>query len=184
MKLFVLPGSRRADSLNRRLAHLVARLAGAHGATVDLAELREFDVPVYDGDDEQRSGAPEGARSLAARIAAADGFVIATPEYNYSVPGGLKNLVDWTSRLAPPPWRGKPGLVLSASPSLVGGNRGALALRVPLELLGADLHPDTFSLAQAHQAFAEDGGLTDPALAKRLDGLVKRFVDRTRRLTA
>jgi NAD(P)H-dependent FMN reductase len=181
MKLLVFPGSRRADSLNRRLAQRAADAATRHGATVDFAELREFDVPLYDGDDETRAGVPAGAKALADRLSAADGFVIASPEYNFSVPGVLKNLVDWTSRLSPQPWRGKPGLLLSASPSLVGGNRGLWTLRVPLEVLGAHLHPDMFSLATAHESFAADGSLGDAALAKRLDGLVADFVTRVAR---
>jgi NAD(P)H-dependent FMN reductase len=183
MKVLVFPGARRAGSWNRKLARLAADVAARQGAEVDFAEMREFDVPVYDGDDEQRSGVPEGAQALARRLAAADAFVISTPEYNFSVPGALKNLVDWTSRLPKPPWRGKDGLVLSASPSLVGGNRGAWALRVPLEGLGATIHGDMFSLAQAHEAFAADGTLADEALAKRLDSIVARFLTRVRKLT-
>jgi NAD(P)H-dependent FMN reductase len=83
-------------------------------------------------------------------------FVISSPEYNASMPGGLKNSLDWVSRFSPQPFNEKHCPLLSASPSMVGGNRGLWALRMPLEHLGVRVYPDMFSLAQAHQAFGED----------------------------
>ena len=76
------------------------------------------------------------------------------------MPGTIKNLIDWTSRFRPQPFDGRHGLLLSASPSLAGGNRGLWALRMPLEHLGARIFPDMFSLATAHKAFA--GGDQSP----------------------
>ena len=140
MKLFALP-ERGAMRPQPRAARHRGGDRGAHGATVDVAELRDFDMPLYDGDLEAASGIPEGVQRLAARISAADGMLMASPEYNFSVPGVLKNAIDWLSRTKPMPLRGKRALLLSASPSLVGGNRGLWALRVPLEVLGVHVFP-------------------------------------------
>ena len=157
LKVLIFSASLRADSLNSRLAALAAGVAGAHGATVDLASMHDFDVPVYDGDLEARDGIPTGARELQRRLEATDAFMISSPEYNASMPGGLKNLIDWTSRFRPQPFDGRHGLVMSASPSLAGGNRGLWALRVPLEHLGARVFPDMFSLSMAHKAMTDEG---------------------------
>jgi NAD(P)H-dependent FMN reductase len=175
LKLFALAGSRRAASHNRALLGHAVAIAERAGASVDVGELRDFDMPLYDGDLEVSSGIPDGAARLAERITAADGLLIASPEYNFSVPGVLKNAIDWLSRTRPMPLRGKRALLLSASPSLVGGNRGLWALRVPLEVLGVHVYPDMYSLAQAHEKLG-DAGVNDAALAKFLDRLVGRFV--------
>jgi chromate reductase, NAD(P)H dehydrogenase (quinone) len=181
LRVLVLAGSRRAGSLNRQLASLAAELARAAGAEVDHAELREFDVPLYDGDDEAAHGVPAGALELGRRLARADAFILSSPEYNFSMPGVVKNLIDWTSRIKPSPLAGQIGLLLSASPSMVGGNRALWALRVPLESQGVRLHPDMFSLAQAHQAF-DGGALKDEKLQARLRALIEAFLGDARAL--
>ena len=176
MRLFAFAAALRRDSLNRKLLRLAAQAAERAGAVVDLADFREFDMPLYDGDVEAASGLPPGAHRLRERFLANDAFMIASPEYNFSIPGTLKNAIDWASRAQPYPWRGKPGMLLSASPSLVGGNRGVWAVRVPLEATGACVHPDMFSLPTAHQAFDDTGDLKDAKLAARLDKMVAAFV--------
>ena len=177
LRVFVLAGSSRAGSVNARLAELVARLVVQAGATADLAGLREFETPTYDGDTEVELGPPAGAVALRDRVADAQAIVIASPEYNASVPGAVKNAVDWVSRFRPQPFKDKQTLLVSASPSMVGGNRGLWALRVPLEHLGARVYPDMFSLAQAHQAFTDDGDLADERLQERLGSTVDAFLD-------
>ncbi|WP_432096476.1 NADPH-dependent FMN reductase [Streptomyces sp. bgisy100] len=177
LRLFVLSGSSRAGSVNARLAALVAALVTRAGVTADLARLRDFPMPTYDGDHEAADGPPEGAAALRDRIEAAQALVIASPEYNASMPGALKNAVDWVSRFRPQPFKDKQALLVSASPSTVGGNRGLWSLRVPLEHLGARVYPDMFSLAQAHQGFDEDGGLKDRDLQARLSDTVDSFLD-------
>ena len=152
LKVLVFAASLRAESLNRKLAALAARVAEQAGATVDLASMRDFDVPLYDGDVEKAQGIPAGAQELQRRLLASDAFIISSPEYNGSMPGTIKNLIDWTSRFRPQPFDARHGLLLSASPSLAGGNRGLWALRMPLEHLGARIFPDMFSLAMAHKA--------------------------------
>ena len=175
-RVLVFSASLRADSFNTRLARLAAAQVTRHGAIVDYATMHEFDVPSYDGDVEEKGTTPSGALELNRRLIANDAFVIASPEYNASMPGLLKNLIDWTSRLRPQPFHEKHGLLLSASPSMVGGNRGLWALRIPLEHLGARMFPDQFSLAMAHKALAGDA-IADPALQQRFEKNLDAFLE-------
>jgi chromate reductase, NAD(P)H dehydrogenase (quinone) len=175
LKVLVFGASLRADSLNGKLAALAARIAEQNGATVDQASMRDFDVPSYDGDAENAQGIPKGADELRRRLLESDAFIVSSPEYNASMPGIFKNLIDWTSRFRPQPFDGKHGLLLSASPSTVGGNRGLWAVRVPLEHLGARIYPDMFSLAQAHKALVE-GDIADAALRARFDKNLQAFL--------
>ena len=175
LKVLVFAASLRTESLNRKLAALAARVAAENGATVDLASMRDFDVPSYDGDIDATEGIPSGAKELQRRLAENDAFIISSPEYNASMPGVLKNLIDWTSRFRPQPFDERHGLLLSASPSLAGGNRGLWALRVPLEHLGSRIFPDMFSLSMAHKAFAGDD-LTDQALRARFVKNLQAFL--------
>jgi NAD(P)H-dependent FMN reductase len=176
VKVLVLPGSARRESLNRKLARVAGGALERAGAIVDPAELREFEVPLYDGDLEAERGVPPGALALRDRLVAAGALCLVTPEYNHSVPGTVKNLVDWLSRLRPSPMKGVPALVLSASPGLAGGSRGAWALKVPLEQNGMYVFPGIFSLARAHEAFGDDGALREAAQVARLDAVAREFV--------
>jgi chromate reductase, NAD(P)H dehydrogenase (quinone) len=172
-----MSGSLRADSLNSRLASLAASVFETNGATVDRASLHEFAVPLYDGDLEQADGIPAGAAAFRERLEACDGFVLASPEYNGSMPGVVKNLVDWTSRFRPQPFIERHCLLMSASPSMVGGNRGLWALRVPLEHLGTRVYPDMFSLAKAHDALDADGVFVNEQLRGRFATTIAKFLD-------
>jgi chromate reductase, NAD(P)H dehydrogenase (quinone) len=175
--VLVVTASMRRDSLDERLARLAAAAVEKHGATVERGQLRDFDCASYDADLETGSGVPDPANRFCRRLEAADAFIIASPEYNASMPGALKNLIDWTSRLRPQPFNGKQCLLMSASPALGGGNRGLWALRVPLEHLGTRVYPDMFSLAQAHQAFRDDGRLVNDTLQLRFDDTIDCFMD-------
>ena len=177
LRVLVFSASMRAESLNTRLARLVVASVERHGASVDVGSMREFDCPSYDGDLESAQGLPAGAQSLRQRIEDSDAFVIVSPEYNGSMPGVLKNAIDWVSRVRPQPFNARHALLLSASPSMVGGNRSLWALRVPLEHLGTRVYPDMFSLAQAHTAFSDDGRLLDERRQARLDDTVAGFLD-------
>lgn len=175
LNVLVIAASLRADSLNRKLAASAARVAEGAGATVDHASMRDFDVPSYDGDVEKASGIPQGAAEFKRRLDQCDAFIVASPEYNGSMPGHFKNLIDWTSRYRPQPFDGKQGLLMSASPSMVGGNRGLWALRMPFEHLGARIYPDMFSLAQAHKSLA-GGDIADDALRARFEKNIQAFL--------
>lgn len=184
MKLVAVAGALRAGSLNKKLLALVTRKLEKEGVEIDLVDLKTLGIPFYDGDVEAQSGLPAPAQALVARIAAANGLVIASPEYNFSVPAVLKNAIDWTTRAKPMPLRGKTALLCSASPSLVGGNRALWVLRMSLESVGVHVYPDMFSLATAHQAFDDAGEIKDPALAKFLGIVTSGFLRLARALEA
>ncbi len=177
MKLLAFAASLRKDSWNRKLIKVAVDLARQLGAEVDHADFHEFDMPIYDGDVQSGSGLPPGAVEMIRRIESTDGLMISSPEYNFSLPGTIKNAVDWVSRAKPMPLKGKSAILLSASPSLVGGQRGLWALRVPLECLGVFVYPDMYSLPQADKQFDEGGGIKEVArverLRKMLDGYLK-----------
>lgn len=174
MRILVVAASLRKDSFNRRLAELAIKPLEAAGHEVVRANYADWDVVGFNQDleAEQRPVSIDGVK---AQIESAQAMMIVTPEYNFSFPGTLKNAIDWLSRFRPVPLSNKPMMLLSASPGLVGGNRSLWALRVPLESLGAFVHPTHFSLAQANQAFADDGSLKDAALGARLESSVLEF---------
>src|SRR5262249_15252639 len=182
--LLGVSGSLRRGSHTRQLLDHASRLLEKAGVEIEPVDFRRLAIPIYDGDVEASTGLPPGALALAKQIAGADGLVIASPEYNMSMPALLKNAIDWMSRAKPMPLRGKWALLLSASPSLVGGNRGLWALRIPLEVLGVHVYPDMFSLATAHQAFNPDGSVKDEALERFLNRIIESFVRVTTVLAA
>jgi NAD(P)H-dependent FMN reductase len=172
----VFSASLRAESLNTRLARLAARVIEEHGGMADLASMHDFDCPSYNQDVEKQAGLPPGAAEFHRRLEANDAFVIASPEYNASMPGPLKNAIDWVSRYHPQPFNERHALLMSASPSMAGGNRGLWSLRIPLEHLGARVYPDMFSLATAHQALSPAGEIVDPTLRGRFVHYLAAFI--------
>jgi NAD(P)H-dependent FMN reductase len=177
VRVLLFAASLGGESLNNRLAAVARTALERIGASVDRAAMAEFDAPSYNQDVESRDGFPPGPRELHRRLMASDAFVIASPEYNASMPGHLKNVIDWVSRIRPQPFNAKHALLLSASPSMAGGNRGLWSLRIPLEHLGARVFPDMFSLAQAHKAFTPQGEFADRLLAERFEQNLRAFVD-------
>ncbi len=177
ISFLVFSASLRERSLNTRLAALAALVIEANGGDVDRASIAEFDCPSFNRDVQDRDGLPRAAEELRRRLEECDGFVISSPEYNASMPGVLKNTIDWVSRAHPQPFNELYGLVMSASPSMVGGNRGLWALRVPFEHLGARVYPDMFSLARAHEAFDDEGRLADAQLQDRFETNIVNFMN-------
>jgi NAD(P)H-dependent FMN reductase len=177
VKLLVFSASLRSGSLNTRLALLAAAAIEANGGEADVASMQDFDAPSYNADVQDSVGFPPGADRFRARLISCDGFVVSSPEYNASMPGSLKNAIDWVSRYQPQPFNELHGLLMSASPSMVGGNRGLWSLRIPFEHLGARLYPDMFSLAQAHRAFDAQGQIADPQLRSRFEVNITNFLD-------
>jgi NAD(P)H-dependent FMN reductase len=175
----VFSASLRKASLNTQLAAFAAEVIEKHGGQVDRASMSDFDAPSYNQDvqDDEEQGFPPGADEFHRRLLANDAFVISSPEYNASMPGQLKNAIDWVSRFRPQPFNERHCLLLSASPSMVGGNRGLWALRVPLEHLGARVFPDMFSLAQANKMLDDDGRISSPQLTERFDRTITAFMD-------
>jgi len=176
LRLLVFSVSLRVESLNTRLAKLASTVVEKHGGIVDYAEMKEFDCPSFNGDEEQKSGVASGAQEFRKRILANDAFIISCPEYNGSMPGVIKNSIDWASRIRPQPFIEKHGLLMSASPSMAGGNKALWSLRVPFEHLGTRIYPDMFSLATAHQGFNRDGTLANPVLGNRFEDTISAFM--------
>lgn len=179
VNFLVFSASLRANSYNNQLARLAARVIRKYGGNVDFASMTSFDAPSYNQDIHDSEGFPAQAEEFHGRITANDALVIISPEYNASVPGILKNAIDWVSRYNPQPFNEKHILLLSASPSMAGGNRGLWALRIPLEHLGARVFPDMFSLAQANNAFDRAGDLANEQLSRRFELNIKAFMELT-----
>jgi NAD(P)H-dependent FMN reductase len=176
LRILVVPASSRTDSLNRRLADLAVEVIVKRGAVATLKSISEFDCASYNGDAEKKSGIPEGATRFKDSILDNDAFIIVSPEYNGSMPGHLKNIIDWVSRFRPQPFNERHALLMSASPSMAGGNRGLWSLRIPLEHLGTRVYPDMFSLAAAHQAFTPEHQISNAVLAKRFEANLDAFM--------
>ena len=183
LKLLAFAASLRRGSLNRRLIARAVEMATAAGAVVDLAEFAEFDMPLFNHDVQEATGFPAGAQELARRVLAADGMLIASPEYNFSLPGTLKNAIDWVSRMKPMPFSGKSAFLMAASNGMIGGVRGLWQLRIPLEGCGVVVYPGMFPLSLAGQAFGDDGGLRDPQVEERLQKLLAGYLRMARLLT-
>jgi chromate reductase, NAD(P)H dehydrogenase (quinone) len=166
-KVLVFAGSTRKGSLHRKLAVAAAADLRARGLDVTMADLRDYPMPLYDGDLETESGVPENARAFRNLLEQHDVFVIASPEYNGSFPALLKNVIDWTSRPVPGErpagvFRGKKAALLSASPGPGGGNRGLRHLRELLQMIGVDVLLADVTVPRALSAFDEEGFLTRP----------------------
>ena len=134
-RYLIFGASMRTGSYNERLADLAETIVKEAGGAVERAHMADFDCPSYNGDVEARSGVPDGADRFRSRLISTDGFIVASPEYNASMPGVLKNVIDWVSRFRPQPLKGRHALVMSASPSMAGGKGGLWALRIPSSIL-------------------------------------------------
>ncbi len=172
----------RKESYNRKLIKLVEQIFQANSMKIEILDLLEYDMPSYNEDVQNNKGFPEGAECFKEKLATANGLILATPEYNYSYPGYFKNMFDWISRYKPMPWNNKSVLLLSASPSLVGGERALLPLKVPFEGCGSFVFPKTFSLASSYQAFNEKNELIDQRKANTLSDLILSFIKFTKAL--
>ena len=174
-----LSGSLREKSLNTALLREAIRLAPA-GMAITIAPIR--DIPLYDGDLEAR-GIPEAVTALREAVRDADALLIATPEYNFSIPGVLKNVIDWLSR---PPFEkalaGKPLAIVGA-----GGRLGSARAQYHLRQVCGCLsmlpvpRPEIFVL-NAWEKFDEHGRLTDAAVGKQVSELLVALADWTRLL--
>ena len=176
--ILAIAGSLRAQSLNK--AALRAAIAGAPTG-VSISEAEIGDLPLYN-QDIQAAGFPEAVIRLGRQIVAADAILFVTPEYNYSVPGVLKNAIDWISRLPDQPFAGKPAAIIGVSP----GNLGTARAQYHLRQIGVflDLHflnkPEVM-IGQATAKFDDDGRLTDEDTLGRIEALLGALVDWTRR---
>jgi chromate reductase len=168
LTLLGIPGALRAASTNRLLLAEARRAFGEANHTE--ANLR---LPLYDGDLEDAQGIPPEVQTLADQIAAADAVVIATPEYNKSFPGVLKNALDWVSRTKGSPFREKPVAIISAADGRAGGDRSQFALRLALTPFRPRLltGPEVL-VADSSHAFTPEGSLIDARYQKALAELM------------
>lgn len=180
-RLLAFAGSIRQQSFNRQLIALCAQAARDAGAEVTLLDLRDYPLPIYDGDIEARDGLPDNAHRLKTLFHQHDAMLIASPENNASVSALLKNTLDWVSRPAGGPaamskFNGKVAALMVATPGVLGGLRGLVALRTILVSMGALTLSEQFSLPRANEAFAADGSLRDADRHEQMLQLVRRLV--------
>ncbi|MEA2244955.1 MAG: hypothetical protein QOD24_4511 [Solirubrobacteraceae bacterium] len=175
MRVLGISGSLREGSHNTTLLRAAAAELPPEASFVLFEDLAA--VPPY-VEDHDGHWAPPSAAALRAAIDAADAVVIATPEYNSSVPGQLKNALDWASRpLATNALRGKPVIVVGASTGVFGAVWAQAELRKILKAIGARVLEDELPVGQAHDAFAADGSLRDPRQREMLAGAVAALVE-------
>ncbi|MES2923006.1 MAG: NAD(P)H-dependent oxidoreductase [Verrucomicrobiota bacterium] len=181
-RILVFGGSLRAESYNQKLATIAAAGAREAGGDVTLISLRDFRLPLFDEDLEEAEGKSEAAKKLKELFLNAEGFIIASPEYNSGVTGALKNAIDWVSRAdsedEPPllAYKGKTAAILSASPGGYGGARSLAQLRPLLENINVTVLPDQVTVPKAYEAFDAAGNLIDPALQAAVKVLAASLV--------
>jgi chromate reductase len=187
LHVLAISGSTRAGSLN---AQLLRAAAAALPSNVELVELDPAvikAIPAFDEDDEARAGGDDipGLRMMRHQIAWADAVLFATPEYNASVPGALKNALDWISRpIATNVLRNKPVAVIGASTGLFGATWAQAELRKILQTVGAKVVDRELALAQAHQQFDERGSLLASDLREQLVEHIDELLDAASALCA
>jgi chromate reductase, NAD(P)H dehydrogenase (quinone) len=172
MKILALSGSLRKASTNTGLLRALADIA-PKPITIEIATLHG--IPVYDGDDEAASGKPDAVKILDAKIRAADGIIISTPEYNFSIPGGLKNATDWLSR-GGSPFKWKRVGIIGAADGPLGTGRSQYQLRQNLVGLEAITMPKPeIFVGGASSKCDAHGNLTDPDTRQRLGQWLEAF---------
>lgn len=175
MNFLLFSGSLRTASLNKKLVVQMNSLLSEHSnLSTTVADIKKLNLPVYDGDIEAQ-GIPEGAKELGQLIAQADAVIIASPEYNGSIAGSLKNTIDWVSRIRPNPFEQKPILLTGASPGAFGSIRALDTTRAPFNAMGSFVYPQTFALPLAGEAFLATGDLASDVTKKRLETLLLNF---------
>ena len=179
MKVLGLSGSLRRGSFNTAALRAAQDLVPA-GVTIETAEIG--DLPLYN-EDVRAVGNPPPVERLRSQMAAADALLIVTPEYNYSVPGVLKNAIDWASRPPNQPFDGKPVAIMGASPGLLGTARAQYHLRQMLVFLNAmPINKPEVFITQANTKFDEAGRLTDEPTRDMIRKLLQSLADWTNRL--
>ncbi|NRB17455.1 MAG: NAD(P)H-dependent oxidoreductase [Rhodobacteraceae bacterium] len=189
-KFLIFAGSARKASTNKQLAALAAGKAKAAGADVTLIDLKDFEMPLYDGDLEAGGGLPENAKRLKQLFVEHDGLFIASPEYNSSISPLLKNALDWISRPhtvdEPPLWayNGKVMALGSVAPGALGGLRGLVPLRMMLGNIGVTVVPNQVAISNGFSAFDDAGKLTDAGQAQMLAATIDQLIATTNALAA
>ncbi len=187
-KLLFLAGSARKQSINKKLAKLAASVAAEKGAEVTFIDLKNFEMPLYNGDLEDEKGLPENAKRLKQLFIEHDGFFIASPEYNSSFSPLLKNALDWISRVHEEnetpliAYTGKVAALSATSPGGLGGLRGLVALRMMLGNIGVTVIPNQVAIGSGFAAFDDKGNLKDERQTAMLGATVDAFITTAERL--
>ena len=183
VRVAALVGSLRKDSLNRKLYNAAGKLAPPDMA---ITEIKGWDHwPIFNADSVQDDGFPQAVKQAAHEIEGADAILIVSPEYNYSVPGGLKNTIDWLSRVQPPVFADKAVAIMGASGGPVGTARMQYHLRQMLVFL--DAHPvnkPEVMLGRANEAFDSRGELTNEVTATLVGQLLANLAIHAGRFTS
>jgi chromate reductase, NAD(P)H dehydrogenase (quinone) len=191
MRLLFFAGATREGSYNKKLARLGQHIAEANGIEAVFVDLRDYPMPIYDGDLEAKDGPPVKAREFKALLGEYQGVFIASPEYNSSVTPLLKNTLDWTSRVRE---KGETGLevfktrvfaISGASPGYYGAMRSLLNLRQILTIgMGALVIPEQIAVPRAMDAFEADGSLKDKAQQALCKSVVEALAVAARRFVS
>ncbi|MEE2912819.1 MAG: NAD(P)H-dependent oxidoreductase [Planctomycetota bacterium] len=186
-KIIAFAGSIRKDSVNKRLARIALKAAEEAGAKVTWVDLVDYQMPLYCQDYETEHGLPDTVIALKELLKSNDGFLIASPEYNGSLTGILKNVIDWTSRPnANEPrmacWNGKIAGLLAASPGGLGGLRGLSHLRTILAGIGTLVLPNHVAVGDSGTNLVDDIKVTDEKLHQSITNLSAELVRVVHRL--
>lgn len=178
-RIVAMSGSLRAASYNTAALKAAMALAPAD-CEIELLDISQ--IPLYN-EELDGENAPQAVLELASKISAADAILFATPEYNYSISGVLKNAIDWLSRQQPQPFADKPAAILSASMGLLGGARAQYHLRQIMICM--DVHfinkPEVM-IAHAHQKFDDQGQLQDADTQQFIEQLITSLMAWSRRI--
>lgn len=173
LKVLAICGSLRRDSYNRKALVIAKRMARELGGEVTELDLGTLDLPIYN-QDIQDAGLPENVQKLKAAVQACDVLLIASPEYNYSISGVLKNAIDWGSRVGNS-WSGKTAIIFGASNGPYGTVRGQFQLRQVLVSVNVLCLPQPMVLVKnAKEGFTESGGFADQKTTERLRLLIQK----------
>jgi len=184
IKIVALAGSLRKESLNHTLAIAVANAARRAGAEVEVIKLSDFDIPLFN-EDLEKNGAIAGVEQLKDKIRNANGLIVASPEYNGSISGVLKNALDWASRTAPkavPAFANTTVALVATSPGGLGGIRALPHVSNIFAGMGALVLSKQLAVGGGYQAFDNDGGLTDEGMQQQVNALAKSLVDTATKL--
>lgn len=182
-KILAFAGSIREGSYNKKVIKAAIKGAKDAGAEVTFIDLKDYPLPIYDGDIEESQGLPENAMKLKKLMWENDGFIIASPEYNSSISGALKNLIDWTTRQATKDevylscFIDKIAAIISASPGGLGGIRGLVHLRSILENINTWVLPAQKSISNASEAFDNEGNLNNKEHQKEIENIGKKLTE-------
>jgi chromate reductase len=187
-KILIIPGSLRSGSHNAKLAAAAAHEFAQADIDVTCVSLGDFALPIYDADLQAKSGVPKNAVNLKRMIAAHQGVLFVTPEYNSSVPALVKNSIDWVSRVQDTHeirgqvFRDRAFAIASASQSRLGGTRALAALRLILSACHATVIPNQLALSFADQAYDDMDKLKHAADIEALQALVRQLIDASQRM--